>query len=242
MRVTAITGGAAGIGAAAARRLCARGDRVLIADRDAEAARRLADEVGGVAVEVDVTREGAGQTVIDAALDAWGRLDAVVASAGIERGGPAEDIPRDVLEQVYSVNVFGSFDVAQAAFRTFRDQGSGGRIVLIGSANSMVALPGQSAYASSKGAVLMMARSLAVDWASEGVTVNVVGPGVTDTAMSAQSLNDPARRAALMSRIPMGRPARPEDIAEAIEFLSSERVGYITGAYLPVDGGWLAAG
>ncbi|WNM24501.1 SDR family oxidoreductase [Demequina capsici] len=242
MTVTVITGGGAGIGASVARRLAARGDSLVIADRDPSAANAVADEVGGVAVAVDVAVPGSGRIVVDAALQTYGRLDAVVACAGIERGAPAAQISRETFEQVYAVNVHGSFDVAQAAFRVFERQGEGGRIVLIGSANSMVALPGQSAYASSKGAVLMLARSLAVDWAHAGVTVNVVAPGVTDTAMSSQSLSDPTKRASLMSKIPMGRPARPEEIAEAVEFLSSERTSYITGAYLPVDGGWLAAG
>ncbi len=242
MRVSIVTGGGAGIGAAAAHRLAARGDRVVVADRDAAAARRVALEVDGVDVSVDVAAAGSGAAVVDAAIAAYGRVDAVVASAGIERTAPAGAITRDTVEQVYAVNVLGSFEVAQAAFRRFESQGDGGRVVLIGSANSMIALPGQSAYASSKGAVLMLARALAVDWAFAGVTVNVVAPGVTDTAMSSGSLSDPERRAAMMARIPLGRPARPEDVAEAIEFLSSQRAGYITGTCLPVDGGWLAAG
>ncbi|WP_196073281.1 SDR family NAD(P)-dependent oxidoreductase [Nakamurella alba] len=242
MRVSLITGGGAGIGAAVAATLAARGDVVVCADRDLAGAQRVAAEIGGTALEMDVTAPGAGDAAVRAVVAQHGRLDVVVTCAGIEKTGPAETLPADLVRTVLDVNVVGSFDVAAAACRQFAEQGDGGRIVLIGSVNSMIALPGQAAYAASKGSVLMLGKALAVDWAKYGVTVNVVAPGVTDTAMSAGSLGDPEKRATMMARIPMGRPAQPSDIADAVAFLSSEHAGYITGAYLPVDGGWLALG
>ncbi len=241
-RVAVVTGAGAGIGAAVARRLAARGDRVVVADRDAAAAEAVAREVDGLAVVVDVTAEGAGDDLVARTIERFGRLDVVVASAGVERVGPVSSLPTGTVRDVLAVNVLGSYDVATAAGRRFQAQGGGGRVVLVGSVNSVRALPGQAAYATSKGAVLMLTRALAVDWAGDGITVNMVAPGVTDTAMSAGSLGDPDRRAALLSRVPMGRPARPEDVAEAVAFLSSVEAGYVTGVCLPVDGGWLAAG
>jgi NAD(P)-dependent dehydrogenase (short-subunit alcohol dehydrogenase family) len=118
--------------------------------------------------------------------------------------------------------------------------GTGGRIVLIGSINSRIALAGQAAYCASKGGVAMLGAALAVDWAQHGITVNTVGPGVVDTPMSAASLADPARRAMLMGNTPLGRPAAPSEIAAVVAFLASDDASYMTGAYVPVDGGWLA--
>ena len=130
--------------------------------------------------------------------------------------------------------------MARAAAAAMQDGGHGGAIVLVGSINSQVALPGSTAYASSKGGVLMLGRALAVDLAPLGIRVNVLGPGVTDTPMSAASLADPERRRTLMGRTPLGRPADPREIAAVAAFLTSEEAGYLTGAFVPVDGGWLA--
>ncbi|WP_111768672.1 SDR family NAD(P)-dependent oxidoreductase [Nakamurella deserti] len=240
--ISLVTGAGSGIGAAVARRLADRGDEVVCADRDLASAEKVAAGVGGMALLMDVTVAGAGQQAVDRTVERFGRLDTLVTCAGIERVGPAAELGTDTVREVLEVNVLGTFDVAAAACRRFVEQGDGGRIVLIGSVNAMIALPGQAAYAASKGSVLMLGRSLAVDWARFGVTVNVVGPGVTDTPMSAGTLGDPDRRAAMMRRIPLGRPGRPEEMADAVAFLASERASYITGAYLPVDGGWLAAG
>ncbi|MEN1974774.1 SDR family NAD(P)-dependent oxidoreductase [Cellulomonas sp. P4] len=241
-RVALVTGAGAGIGAAVARRLAARGDDVVCVDRDPAAAQAVAAQVGGLAVTADVAAAGAGDEVVERAVERYGRLDVVVTSAGIERTGAAATLPTDVVRESLAVNVLGSYDVATAAARRFLTQGEGGRVVLVGSVNSLRALPGQAAYATSKGAVLMLARALAVDWALDGITVNVVAPGVTDTAMSAGSLGDPGRREALLARVPMRRPARPEEVAEAVAFLSAPESGYVTGVVLPVDGGWSAAG
>lgn len=241
-RVSLVTGAGGGIGAAVARRLAHRGDQVVVVDRDRDAAARIAAELDGLALTADVAAEGAGDDLVARTVAQYGRLDVVVTSAGIERTGPAATLPTSTVRDSLAVNVLGSFDVAAAAARRFQVQGDGGRVVLVGSVNSLRALPGQAAYATSKGAVLMLARALAVDWAADGITVNMVAPGVTDTAMSAGSLGDPERRAALLSRVPMGRPARPEDIADAVAFLSGPEAGYITGIALPVDGGWSAAG
>ena len=139
-----------------------------------------------------------------------------------------------------AVNLTGSFFVARAVARSMIEQGGGGRIVLIGSINAQMALPGAAAYCASKGGVLMLGRSLAVDWAPYEITVNIVGPGVTDTPMSADTLADAERSARFMARIPLGRAADPAEIADVVTYLTSPGASYVTGAFIPVDGGWLA--
>jgi NAD(P)-dependent dehydrogenase (short-subunit alcohol dehydrogenase family) len=179
--------------------------------------------------------------MVKIALEHHGDIDNLVACAGIEIGGKALDIDMTTFRRVVDVNLSGSFLSAQRVARAVRTFGHGGAIVLIGSINSQIALPGSVAYSASKGGVLMLGRALAVDLAEFGIRVNVIGPGVTDTPMSAASLADPDRSVALMERIPMKRPADPNEIATAAAFLTSDDASYVTGAFLPVDGGWLAS-
>ena len=136
-------------------------------------------------------------------------------------------------------NVTGSFLVARAAGRVMVPQGSGS-IVLIGSILSTVGYGGNTAYTTSKGAVLQLGKALAVDWSKFGVRVNVVAPGFVATPMAKASLEDPVKSVWLRDRTPMGRPAQPNEVASACAFLLSDDASYITGTYLPVDGGWLA--
>lgn len=239
MQVSLVTGAGSGIGAATAAVLAERGDRVVCADLDGAAATRVAASLpDAIAVQVDVTDGDACDRMIEAAVTFGGHLDAVVACAGIEAGADALDLDAAAFRQVVDVNLTGSFLTAQRAARVMT--GRGGSIVLIGSINSQMALPGAAAYVASKGGVLMLGRALAIDLAVHGIRVNVIGPGVTDTPMSATSLADPERRARFMGRIPLRRPADPREIGRAAAFLTSEAASYITGAFLPVDGGWLA--
>jgi NAD(P)-dependent dehydrogenase (short-subunit alcohol dehydrogenase family) len=242
--VSVVTGAGSGIGRAVAHRLAARGDRVVCADLDRSAAdatvKSLENPDHGVAVAVDVAVAGDNDRMVALAVERFSGVDVFVACAGIELGGPAHELGEDAFARTLAVNLTGVFLGARAAARVMLDQGAGGRMVLIGSINSAMALPGQAAYCASKGGVLMLGKALAVDWAPHGIGVNVVGPGVVDTPMSGRSLADPERRAMLMGRTPLGRPAQPEEIAELVEFLASPRASYLTGAYVAADGGWLA--
>lgn len=240
MQVSLVTGAGSGIGAATAAVLAERGDRVVCADLDDVAAGRVAASLpDAMAVGVDVADVDACDRMVHAAVAFGGRLDAVVACAGIEVGADTLDLDAADFRRVVDVNLTGSFLTAQRAARAMT--GRGGSIVLIGSINSQMALPRAAAYAASKGGVLMLGRALAVDLAVHGIRVNVIGPGVTDTPMSAVSLADSERRARFMARIPLRRPADPREIGLAAAFLTSDAAAYITGAFLPVDGGWLAS-
>lgn len=241
MTVSLVTGAGSGIGAAAARRFGERGDHVVCADIDGDRAAETASGIeGALAVAADVSDEDQCRAMVSAALDRFGRLDAAAASAGIEVAGDTLDFGADAFRRVVDVNLTGSFLTAQLAARAMRDQGNGGAIVLLGSINSQAALPGAAAYMASKGGVLMLGRALALDLAPYGIRVNVIGPGVVNTPMSAASLADPVKREIYMKRTPLGRPAEPEEIAEAAAFLTSSASSYMTGAFVPVDGGWLA--
>lgn len=241
MPVSLVTGAGSGIGAATARLLARRGDRVVCADLDGERAEATAAECDrAVAVAADVAVESDCDLMAEAALGAFGDLDAVVACAGIEINGESLRFDAEAFRRIMDVNVTGSFLTAQRAARVMRSLGHGGSIVLVGSINSRVALGGAAGYCASKGAVLMLGRALAVDWAPLGIRVNVIGPGVTDTPMSAASLASPQRSARLLSRVPLARAAAPEEIARVAAFLTSEESSYMTGAFVPVDGGWLA--
>lgn len=239
--VSVITGAASGIGAATAEAFSERGDQVVCADLDFEGAKRTANRLPNAEpMQVDVRDAGACQRMVEQAVSQFGRVDVIVTCAGVEEHAPAHELTESAFDRIMAVNLKGTFLAAQAAGRHMIQRGGGGSILLIGSINSIVANRGACAYCASKGGVLMLGRALAVDWAAYGIRVNVVGPGLVDTPMSAQTMGDPNRLLGILPRIPVGRPAQPSEIASVLAFLSSPAAGYITGAYIPVDGGRLA--
>jgi len=242
MGVAIVTGAGSGIGAATARALGARGDRVVCADVKVETAQRTADTLpDAIAVDVDVSKADSCDRMVEHAVSRYGDVDAIVTCAGVEKHGSAHEFSEEDFDWIMGVNLKGTWLSARAAARQMMKAGHGGTVVMIGSINSIVANPGASAYCASKGGVLMLGKTLALDWAPHGIRVNIVGPGVVNTPMSAKSLADPAKRAVMMAKTPLGRPAPPEEIASVIAFLSSDASSFMTGAYVPVDGGTLAA-
>lgn len=239
-QVTLVTGAASGIGAASARRFAERGDIVVCTDRHLSAAEAVADEVGGLALELDVAVDEACTAAVDEVRGRYGRIDALVHAAGIWEPARAEATTTESFDRVIAVNLKGSFLIGRAVARTMIDTGTGGAMVMVGSVNSVRAGAGQLAYAASKGGVLMLAQVMALEWAEHGIRVNVVAPGLTDTAMAAGVIEQGGRHLdGLLSRTPLARPGQPREIAETIEFLCSDRASYTTGAYSVVDGGWL---
>lgn len=252
-----VTGGSSGIGLAAATRLVAEGAAVVVVGRDpvkvsevvgalrevaAIAAAELGTEPAGVeGASVDVLDETGIRLAADAAAKLGRRLDVCVASAGID--GAAENALELTVEdfrKVLDVNVLGLFVTARAAADRMAHDGEGGSIVLVASVNGLIAEPDFADYNTSKGGAVMLARSLARDWAARAIRVNAICPGYTRTPMTEAYLADPPTAATILGRIPLGRAAEPEEIAAVIAFLASDEASYVTGSTVVADGGWTA--
>lgn len=242
MAVAIVTGAGSGIGAATAIALSDRGDHVVCGDVVLDAAKRTARNLReAIAVEVDVSSAASCDRMVEQALKRFGAVNSIVTCAGVEKHGLGHEFSEEDFDRIIDVNLKGTWLSARSAAKAMIGAGHGGTVVMIGSINSVVGNPGASAYCASKGGVLMLGKTLALDWAPFGIRVNIVGPGVVDTPMSAKSLADPEKRAKMMEKTPLGRPAPPSEIASVIAFLTSEASSFMTGAYVPVDGGTLAA-
>ncbi len=236
-----VTGAAQGIGQGVAVGLAALGAHVAVLDLD-EA--RCADTVGlagerAFALGADVSDQDGVRAAVDRASTALGGLDGLVnCAAVICENRVAHEAREDELDRLWSVNVKGTLFAAQAAYPHLRE--GGGSIVNITSQAALLALPHQVVYTATKGAVLSMTRSMAIDWAPDGVRVNAIAPTFVWTPMAAPMLEDPEVLGASERRIPLGRIGQPRDIAGAVGFLLSSGSSLITGHTLPVDGGWTA--
>ena len=240
-RVALVTGGAAGIGLATCRRLAADGFLLAVGDLDLDGA---ADAAGphGFSGPLDVADEASVGDFVGAATQFLGRIDVLVNNAGITGDQSATELhntPVAQWDKVMAVNVRGPFLLSRAVLPIMIDQGSG-HVITIASVAGQVAFPGRSAYTTSKGAALQLARSIAVDYASAGIRSNAVCPGMAHTAMTSWRLDDPGLRAQIERRIPLGRVASADEVADLVSVLASDRLHYPTGAALVIDGGYTA--
>lgn len=238
-RVVLVTGGSRGIGQACAEWFLARGDRVVVTSRsgdhgldDGSGGGHGPDRLMGLACDV---RDGAQVEAAFAAVeDSWGPVEVLVANAGITRDTLVLRMDDEAWDDVLDTNLSGAFRTSKRALgKMIRLRR--GRIIFISSVGAFIGSPGQANYAASKAGLVGMARSMAREVASRSITVNVVAPGLVETNMLAE-LGD-ERRTGLAAQVPLGRVARPDEIAEAVGFLASAGAGYITGTVLPVDGG-----
>ena len=247
-KVAVVTGSAQGIGKASALHLAADGYAIVIADIRPEAAQQTAEEFTSkgykaTSVRVDVSDPASCSEMIARAVEHFGRVDVLVNCAGISKPGPSLDVTPEDWQRMIGIQLNGTFYCCQAAGRQLVKQGWGGCIVNISSVTAQAAFPERASYCSTKAAVDMLTKVLAIEWAKYNIRVNAIGPSHTETEMTrtniARGIYD---LETITRRIPMGRLASMDNIADGVSFMCSEKASFITGQTLYVDGGYLAYG
>lgn len=241
-----VFGGTTGLGKSIAVGLAEAGADVVPVSRRAEEVRKSTEEIRALgkktfAITADVTARDQIQAVIDKILQEMGRIDILVNSAGTTMRVPSFEVTEDQWDHVLEINLKGTWNACQMVGRVMREQ-SYGRIINIASIASFLSAHEVTAYAASKGAVAQVTRCLAAEWAKYNITVNAIAPGVFVTDLNRELVREPARRTSILSHTPMKRFGQLEEIKGAAIFLASDAASFVTGACIPVDGGFLAQG
>lgn len=236
-----ITGGGSGIGKAIAMAFIREGAKVVIAGRDSKKLDRAAAEIGAdcLAVSSDVSNAGSVKKLVSTTLDRFKGINVLVNNAAVLLPGSADSLSEEDFDQTFSINVRGLWLLSRAVLPHMRAAG-GGSIVNIGSVLSLVGARNRVAYSASKGAVMAMTKSMALDHAAENIRVNCIAPGIIETEMVARFSTDEAARKQRVALHPMGRFGQPAEIASAAVFLASDESGWTTGSVVTIDGGYSA--
>ena len=242
-KVALVTGGGSGIGKATAMAFAREGAKVAIADYVAEGGERTEREIGAaggeaIFIQADISSTKAVEAMVNKVVQTWGRLDYAHNNAGIEgRMAVTAECTEENFDRVIAINLKGVWLCMKHEIVQMLAQG-GGAIVNTASIAGLAGLPASSAYVAAKHGVVGLTRTAAIEYAAAGIRVNAVCPGFIRTAMTAPMTQ--ARSAAVMAQTPFGRKGEPEEIAEMVVWLCSERASYVTGAAYNVDGGWMA--
>ena len=234
-KVYVIFGGTGGIGSAVARKLSDRGSQVVLAARDPERLRGLAAELGAASLEVDATDFTAVDDVVKETASRFGAVDGIVNGVGSIELKAAHQTSEEERRNVLAATLESAFAVVRAGAKAMRK--SGGSIVLMSSAAARVGLPSHEAIAAAKAGVIGLGRSAAATYASKGIRVNIVAPGLVDTPMAAGITGNPLMLKASEGMHPLGRIGRPEEVADVITWLVSGESAWVTGQVIGVDGG-----
>jgi len=246
-RCVLVTGAGRGLGKATALAFAREGASVAVVSRTSGELEAVAAEIrsGGsqaIPIRADVRDTGAVRNAMDACCRELGTPDVVVNCAGIFRMGPSETFDLDDFRTIFETNVLGTFAMCQAAAAVMLPAGRG-KIINFASLLSFTAFPQRAAYAASKGAVLQLTRTLGVEWASRGICVNAVAPGMIQIDTPHPAIESNAlRREQIDRRVPLGRSGLPDDVVGTTLFLASPAADYICGQTIVVDGGWLSYG
>lgn len=241
-----VTGGTKGIGKAIVQQLLDLGAEVFLTARDNELLQQQVKEYRqhGFLVEglaADISQPGAAQRLIEAVLNRWGSLDILVNNAGTNIRKPTTDYTAPEFDQLLNTNLRSSYELCQAAYPLLKASEKG-RIVFVSSVSGLTHTSSGSIYGMTKAALHQLAKNLAVEWATDGIRVNAVAPWYIHTPLAEPVLTNPERLERILSRTPLGRIGKPEEVAAAVAFLCTPAAGYITGQTLAVDGGMTAWG
>jgi NAD(P)-dependent dehydrogenase (short-subunit alcohol dehydrogenase family) len=244
-RVALVTGGSRGLGRAIADALASAGAEVAITARQLEGATRAADQVAAASgrralgLAADVTVAGEVDAMVARALDAFGQIDILVNNAGINIRGPIEELTEADWDAVIDTNLKGPWLCSRAVAPIMKKR-KWGRVINVSSMLGEISLPGRTPSASSKGGLTMLTKTLALEWARDGINVNALCPGPFATEINTPLLNDPAARAQMEANVPLARWGDPAELGPAALFLASEASSFMTGATLFIDGGYTA--
>ncbi len=243
-KVVIVTGAGTGLGEGYAMAFGAVGCKVVCAGRTRSSLERVVEAIraaGGTAeaICVDVTDPASSKALVAQTVEKFGRLDVLVNNAGTEIVEEFLDVTPEHFDTIMGVNLKGAYFMAQAAAKAM--QAEGGKIINIGSLGSYIGLAESSVYCSTKGAIIQMTRTLAIELAKYHIQVNAIAPGYFVTPMTQPFFDDPEHRAWIESRIPAGRWGTTDDLAGPAMFLASQASDYVTGQTIIVDGGWLAS-
>ena len=245
-KVSLVTGGGRGLGLGIATALAGAGSDLVLVARTKEqldnAARVITAEYGRRVEKIqgDVSRLEKHSEIVEQALDFFGRIDVLVNNAGTNVRKPFLDVTPDEFDQVITTNLKSVFFLSQYVVKKMIETG-GGKIINLASLSSVIGIKNIAVYASSKGGVFALTKALAVELAPHKINVNAIGPGYVRTAMTEAAFQDRGRYEWMLSRTPLGRSGRPEDIGNAALYLASQASDYLTGEVIFVDGGWMSA-